>query len=119
GFYPDFEWGNNISILSAQTITLNDSNNALVDFVTYTNGGTFPQIAQNSMLSLEVIDLNLNNNLGTSWKASSFTGGTPKHFNSIPSIYVSDAFETNNTVNQSKLLTFPDSLYISLSELVD
>jgi len=119
GFYPDLTWGNQNLSFTSQTLTLLDSNNSLIDFVSYKNGNnSFPAVSDTSQ-SIELINPTLNNNLGTSWKLTDIPYGTPGHKNSYPRNYTPDLFESNNSFNNAKNLEFVDSLYLSISELDD
>lgn len=120
GFYPDLDWGGVTSLSNtSQTINLLDSVTSIIDYVTYSNGtNSFPSNADTT-LSIELLQLQLNNNLGGSWKSTSIPFGTPTHKVSFPRNYSSDGFEPNNLFTNPRNIQFRDSLNISLSELVD
>ena len=118
-FLPDFDWGQNTLSVSGQTINFVDSINSVVDYLTYSNGfNGFPSLTDTTA-SIEIYNVDLNNNVGINWQMSNFGFGTPNHQTSFPRNYVPDISEPNNSISQAHEILFEDSIRFSLSELDD
>lgn len=61
---------------SGETIELRDASNALKDTVTYQEGFPWPTAADGAGPSMELINPNLDNDLGGSWRSSASPGST-------------------------------------------
>ena len=87
--YPgSISYGDNSLSNSSESITLTDSNQQLVDIVTYSDGfqgndDPWPQAADAEGATLELISADLDNSIASSWQASFvIPGGTPGYENS-------------------------------------
>jgi PKD repeat protein/Leucine-rich repeat (LRR) protein len=85
-FTPDFDgsgqitWGLDNSV---DQVLLYDSNNTLIDSVSYSDTAPWPTAADGTGPSLELINPTFDNTLATSWAASAAAGGTPGTQNSV------------------------------------
>ena len=80
--YQVFEWTSGGLGNTSETVTLFDNNAAIVDEVTYDDGGLWPSAPDGSGPSLELSDLAADNNDGANWQASCDFNGTPGAVNS-------------------------------------
>jgi len=60
-----------------EQLTLIDASGNVVDEVDYDDGGDWPAAADGSGFSLELVAIDVDNSLATSWQASDTLGGTP------------------------------------------
>jgi hypothetical protein len=84
-FTPDFDGAGQISWgldNSVDQVLLYDSNNTLIDSVSYSDTAPWPTAADGTGPSLELINPTFDNTLATSWAASAAAGGTPSAQNS-------------------------------------
>lgn len=112
-FYPD-----NIKLIgdfdfgfgTEDAIRLYDSDNKLMDIVSYTNESPWPEGADQSGYSIELIQPEYDNNDGTNWKISKALGGSPGYENStlvdIP---------LNQENNDITLYPIPAGIYCDIS----
>lgn len=80
-----FEWTSGELSNSGEEITLMNSDDKLVDLVSYSNTGSWPTEPNGQGPSLELRNVALDNFLSTNWQASYEIGGTPGLVNSAPS----------------------------------
>ena len=71
------EWTSGTLSNSGEVVSLQSAEGALIDAVTFDDSGEWSTLADGAGYSLELIDISLDNDLGTSWQASFIQGGTP------------------------------------------
>ena len=85
GIYENsVSWGDERLENSSDSIGLFDNANQLVDFVEYFDANPWPAAADAGGSSLELLNIDLDNNNAISWQASYYLGGTPGLMNFIP-----------------------------------
>ncbi|MEA1972721.1 MAG: lamin tail domain-containing protein, partial [Candidatus Cloacimonadota bacterium] len=82
-FYENsVQWTSGGLVNGGETITLVNSDDILVDEVTYGDGGDWPSSPDGGGSSLELISPELDNSLATNWQGSFVDNGTPGAVNS-------------------------------------
>ncbi len=79
-----FQWKTGKLSNSGEEISLFDTENNQVDFVSYDDGISWPPLPDGAGPSLELLAPYLNNSLPGNWLASEIFGGTPGAANSVP-----------------------------------
>ena len=85
---------------SGELIRLFDSNENLVDEVTYDDADPWPAEADGAGPTLELIHPFLDNGLGQNWSASDIYGGTPGIINSVYSAENSNSIASEIVINE-------------------
>ncbi len=86
GFQADAEWTSGGLSNGGEAITLVGADDAVVDEVTYSDSGDWPNLPDGNGPSLELIAPSLDNSLGINWSPSAVDYGTPGAQNSVYNI---------------------------------
>ncbi len=109
GNIQTFSWTSGNLANDTDTIVLKDDGGMILDSVTYFDTAPWPQLSGDK--SIELIDNEFDNSLGSSWRGSYSTGGSPgipAFTNAIISVVINEFLASNNNYNADEFNEYED-----------